>query len=139
PDRIAYYRHVGFEPRFLRFDGKWCLEINPTYRFTSDGKEPHPFREEYLSKIKSIEGSAAVGGIVVMFAALLADRHNLFAKNYGHLGFGDLMSVKMPVGIDDSLWSKRDTSPPQDGTLDVGIDPNGDIDQTGLLFHEDML
>lgn len=139
PDRIAYYRHVGFEPRILRFDGKWCLEINPTYRFTSDGEDLHPFREEYLSKIKSIEGSGAVGGIVVMFAALLADRHDLFARNYEHLGFGNLMGVDMPVGIDDSLWRKRDAQPPQNETDDGDIDPISDIARTDLLFREDVL
>jgi hypothetical protein len=139
PERIAYYRHVGFEPFILQFDGQWCLQINPTYRFTSDGEELHPFREEYLSKIKSIEGSGAVGGIVVMFAALFADRHGLFARNYEHLGFGDLLGVEMPVGIDDLLWRKRDAEPPQDESDDGDIDPITDIARTDLLFREDLL
>lgn len=138
-ERIAYYRHVGFEPFILQFDGQWCLQINPTYRFTSDGEELHRFREEYLSKIKSIEGSGAVGGIVVMFAALLADRHGLFAGNYEHLGFGELLGVEMPVGIDDSLWRKRDAEPPQDDTDDGDIDPITDIARSDLLFRENML
>jgi len=139
PERIAYYRHVGFESFILQFDGQWCLQINPTYRFTSDGEELHPFREEYLSKIKSIEGSGAVGGIVVMFAALLADRHGLFDRNYEHLGFGDLLGVEMPVGIDDLLWRKRDTEPPQEEPDDGDIDPIADIARSDLLFREDML
>jgi hypothetical protein len=140
-DKIAYYRHVGFEPRLLRFDGKWCLEINPTYRFTSDGEDLHPFREEYLSKIKSIEGSGAVGGIVVMFAALLADRQDLFARNYEHLGFGGLLGVEVPVGIDDALWRKHDASPPRDAIDDDDDDSDllGDVDRTDLLFREDTL
>jgi len=140
PDKVAYYRHVAFEPRFIRFDGKWCLEINPTYRFTSDGAEPHPFREEYLSKIKSIEGSGAVGGIVVMFAALLADRTYLFARNYDHLGFGSLLGVDLPVGIDDLQWRKRDAAPPQDATDDDDdTDPIAEAERTDLLFREDIL
>jgi hypothetical protein len=138
-ERIAYYRHVGFEPFLLQFDGQWCLQINPTYRFTSDGEKLHPFREEYLSKIKSIEGSGAVGGIVVMFAALLADRHDLFARNYKHLGFGDLLGVEMPVGIDDSLWRKRDAEPPQDESDDGDIAPITDTARSDLLFREDLL
>lgn len=130
PSKIAYYRHVAFEPRFRYFDGRWCLEINPTYRFTSDGEQLHPYREELLSKIKSIEGSGAVGGLVVMFAALLADRTDLFANNYPYLGFSDLLDVEMPVGIDDLLWRKRDIT----GAV-------GDEDETsddGLVDDEDL-
>lgn len=106
--KIIYYRHVGFEPRFRQFDGRWCLEINPTYLFTTNGEQTHPYNEEYRSKIKSIEGSGAVGGAVVMFAALLRDRDDLYADNYPHLGFGTLIDGQLDVGIDDKLWSVSD-------------------------------
>lgn len=108
PSKVFYYRHVGFEARFRRFDRRWCLEINPTYLFTSDGEKTHPFHQEYLSKIKSIEGSGAVGGTVVMFAALLCDQQGLFADNYPHLGFGRLLEGDLDVGIDDKLWAEGD-------------------------------
>jgi hypothetical protein len=108
PTKLFYYRHVGFEPRFRHFDGRWYLEINPTYLFTSDGEKTHPYNQEYLSTIKSIEGSGAVGGTVVMFAALLRDRDGLFPDNYPHLGFGNLLEGELNVGIDDKLWSKDD-------------------------------
>lgn len=136
PSRIMYYRHVGFEPRFRRFDNQWCLEINPTYRFTSNGVELHPYHEEYLSKIKSIEGSGAVGGLVVMFAALLRDQEGLFADNYPHLGFGGLLGVDLPVGIDDALWRKRDvTATAESASAD---DDQGlvDDDDLGPLFRQ---
>lgn len=109
PARFLYYRHVGFEPRFRHFDGQWCLEINPTYVFTIDGKIHHPYHQEYLSKIKSIEGSGAVGNLVVMFSSLLRDRDDLFAShaNYKHLGFGGLLGVDLNVGIDDQLWAQH--------------------------------
>ena len=112
PSRIWYYRHCGFEPWFKRFDGQWCLQINPTYLFTSDGHQVHPFHADYLSKIKSIEGSGAVGNQVVMYAALLQDRTGLFARseNYPHLGFGDLLSVNLDVGINDHSWSSQGKS-----------------------------
>ena len=74
PSRVAYYRHVGFERHFRRIgsEGSGFLEINPTYYYTTDGHEPHPFREEYLSKIKTIEGNNAVGGLVVMLRGTTA-------------------------------------------------------------------
>lgn len=121
PSKIFYYRHVGFEPRFRRFDGKWCLEINPTYLFTSDGQKKHPYHEEYLAKIKSLEGSAAVGGTVVMFASLLRDREGLFADNYPHLGFGNLLEAELEVGINDKLWSNSDKSKPAEQPVDETV------------------
>ena len=45
PTKIAYYRHVGFERRFRFIGDKWYLEITPTYHFTSDGHQVHPFHE----------------------------------------------------------------------------------------------
>jgi hypothetical protein len=114
PTKVAYYRHVGFERRFKRIDKKWYLEINPLYHYTTDGHLPHPFREEYHSKIKSLEGNNAVAGTVVMFAALLQDEPTLFRQNYPHLGFGTLERVQVPIGIEDASWLKRDElqSPP---------------------------
>jgi hypothetical protein len=111
PSRIVYYRHVGFEPWFRKFEGQWCLEINPTYLFTSDGREMHPFHQEYLSKIKTIEGSGAIGNTIVMFSALLRDREGLFAckEHYPHLGFGDLLGATLEVGINDQSWGKPKT------------------------------
>lgn len=122
PAKIIYYRHVGFEPRFRRFDGLWCLEINPTYLFTSDGDKTHPYHQEYLSKIKSIEGSGAVGGTVAMFASLFRDREGLFPDNYPHLGFSDLLAAELDVGIDDKLWAKNDkkrTEEPVDEAIEM--------------------
>lgn len=122
PSKLFYYRHVGFESRFRLFDGRWCLQINPTYLFTSDGLKTHPYHQEYLAKIKTIEGSGAVGGSVVMFAALLRDRDGLFADNYPHLGFGNLLDGELDVGIDDKLWAKDDTKQPAERPLEETIE-----------------
>jgi hypothetical protein len=122
PEKLFYYRHIGFESRFRRFDGRWCLEMNPTYLFTLDGVTKHPYHEEYLAKIKSIEGSGAVGGSVVMFAALLRDRDDLFADNFPHLGFGALLEAEIEVGIDDKLWSKTDKRKLEDHPVDEPIE-----------------
>jgi len=133
PEKIFYYRHVGFEPRFRRFDGRWTLEINPTYLFTSDGDRVHPYHQEYLSKIKTIEGSGAVGGSVVMFAALLRDRVGLFADNYPHLGFGSLLEAEIDVGIDDKLWSKDDSKKPALQQADQEVELTDDEWTAGTL------
>ncbi|MCC6910343.1 MAG: DUF4365 domain-containing protein [Phycisphaerales bacterium] len=108
-DETAYYRHCGFEGEFRRFGGQWYLQITPRYVFTTDGREPHPYREEYQAKIKAIEGSAAVRGLVIMFSELL--RHDdapLFQSPYPFLGFGELAQATVSVSIDDAEWSTGD-------------------------------
>lgn len=139
PPKYQYYRHVGFEPRFHFFDGLWCLQINPTYLFTSDGDKTHPYHQEYLSKLKSIEGSGAVGGTVAMFASLLRDRDGLFDTNYPHLGFGKLLDAELDVGIDDKLWAMNDkkkiSEQPVDDAVGIAeIEPNSD---DSPLFEDD--
>ncbi len=122
PTQVAYYRHQGFKSHFIRLDGKWYMEITPRYIFTADGKEPHRFREEYQSKIKTIEGGAAVRGTIVMFASLLQDETGLFAKSYPHLGFGELATTEIGVGIDDELWGKKDELQPSSQTEQEEVD-----------------
>lgn len=123
PEKIAYYRHYGFEPQFHWLDGKWYLEITPRYVFTVDGREPHPFREEYQAKIKTIEGGTAVRNTVLMFASLLQDQTGLFASNYPHLGFGELATAETEIGIDDELWAKKDELQPSSQTELEEVDP----------------
>jgi len=104
--RIAYYRHDALEHRFLRFGDTWYLMIEPTYVFTSDGKQPDPYREEHLSKIKSIEGDAAVSGKVVMFNELFRDHDSLYDDPYPFIGFGKTEWIELNVGIDDEAWTR---------------------------------
>lgn len=103
--KIAYYRHEAFQHRFLRFGDCWYLMIEPTYVFTTDGEEPDPYREEHLSKIKSIEGDAAILGKIVMFKDMLKDRSSLFEGSYPFLGFGAIKTVHVNAGIDDKAWA----------------------------------
>ncbi|MBC8869381.1 MAG: DUF4365 domain-containing protein [Planctomycetes bacterium] len=105
-ERVAYYRHDGFAHRFLRFGESWYLMIEPRYVFTRDGKDPDPYREERQSKIKTLEGDAAISGKVVMFADLLKDDESLFDSAYPFLGFDTLEKSQLHVGIDDDGWAR---------------------------------
>jgi hypothetical protein len=57
-----------------------------------------------------------------MFAALLRDREGLFADNYPHLGFGNLLDGELEVGIDDKLWAKDDKKQPADQPVEEAIE-----------------
>jgi len=69
--KFLHLRHQSFEGRFVRWGEKWFLEINPTYRYTSDGKKKYLFHEENLSGIKRIEGNRAVLSQVMLWVHLL--------------------------------------------------------------------
>ncbi|MHB1861789.1 MAG: DUF4365 domain-containing protein [Gemmatimonadaceae bacterium] len=106
---VAYYRHSAFISRFRRYGGRWYVEIEPTYHFTSDGHHQHPRYEAYLKGIKRLEKNATVLGQVVMWAALLRgreeDQASLFTPSpYAYLRFGNLSTFKLGVGIDDKSW-----------------------------------
>lgn len=106
---VSYYRHNAFFGRFRRYDGRWYLEIEPTYYFSSDGRRRHPFYESRLKGIKKLEKNATVLGQVVMWAALLRGREEndegMFGPApYHFLRFGPLATFEVPVGIDDVAW-----------------------------------
>ena len=103
PTRIAYYRHLAFEPRFRRLGGNWCLEITPTYHFTADGKAPSKYRESYLAGIKRIEKHVAFTGNVLFWAHFLTAR-DLFSRPSPFLTFADLLEFSVDFGIYDDDW-----------------------------------
>lgn len=123
PDRIVYYRHLAFVPRFVRFGEQWYLEITPTYHFTSDGKKPSRYRESYLSGIKRIEKHAAVRMNLEFWGSFLIER-DLFAQT-GFITFANLLEFQTDFGIPEEDWlSKADdeekarlVEPPEAQTL----------------------
>lgn len=111
--RVAYYRHNAFSHQFLRFDSFWFLMIEPTYVFTSDGKDPDPYRQEHLAGIKQLERDAAVAGAIVMYWEMLKDRESLFDDPYPFLGFDAIEWADCPVGIDDKAWARIKQAVPE--------------------------
>lgn len=111
---MAYYRHHAFQRTFREYDAEWFLQIDPTYRFTADGRQLDRFGSDRLTKMRKLEKNPAVMGHVLMWASLLGDppREDLFAAPvYPHLGFGDLVSFDLSAGIDDKLWLASDENP----------------------------
>lgn len=116
-----FYRHYAFGGRFRRYDGVWFLEITPTYRFTSDGWNVLRFEESKLKGIKALEKNATVLGQVVMWADLLRGRHEqaeLFdaGEDYPFLGFGELETFGLDVGINEPAWLATEENQDADAT-----------------------
>jgi hypothetical protein len=114
PGRIAYYRHSAFEGHFRRFDGRWYLEITPTYRFTSDGFRRSRYEAERLKKIKGFEHNDTVRRHVLMWTQYLRGDESLLADRYAFLRFGELLSFVLDVGINDDQWLAFDEQPSDD-------------------------
>ena len=117
------FRHLAFRGFFRRFDEYWCLEITPTYRFTSDGFTLDRFHEENLKGIKQLEGNRAVLSNVLFWAHYLQPRTGLFDRDPLPLQFGKLLAFRCDVGITDAEWLKAD--------------PGGSQHQEAELFPDD--
>jgi len=107
PTRIAYYRHLAFQPKFRRFGGQWFLEITPTYHFTKDGQKPDSYGEDRLSKIKRIEKNAAVFASVLFWARFICTPDDFFRKGNEFAHFADLMDFPVEFGVNDEDWKNR--------------------------------
>jgi hypothetical protein len=104
-----YYRHSAFRARFMRFGGKWFLQIEPTYHFTKDGKVISALSAAALSGIKRLENNQAVHGQVIMWARRLQQQTPWEAKAR-KLFFADPIKFSLDSGFDDEHWLKTDES-----------------------------
>ena len=105
---FEWRRHMAFRGQFRLLDGRWCLEITPTYRFTRDGFELERFHEDRLKGIKRLEGNRAVLSCVLFWADYLKPKTNLFVTEAPPIRFGDLLTFESPVGINDKQWLSAD-------------------------------
>ena len=102
------WRHLAFRGQFRRLDGRWYLEITPTYRFTRDGVDLDLFHEDQLNGIKRIEGNRAVLSTIMFWADYLKPKETLFSSEMPPLTFGELATFDIEVGVDDKKWLSRD-------------------------------
>lgn len=109
----AYYRHSAFWGRFVRYDRKWYLEVNPTYRFTSNGKDQSLYSADSLKGIKERENNAAVIGQFIMWRYFLTNRGggDLYKDRYPFISFVSVPDLILPYGVPDELWRSREAGP----------------------------
>jgi len=129
---FTWLRHLGFRRQFRLLDGRWFLEITPTYLFTWDGLRLYRFHQERLRTIKRIEGNRAVLSSILVLAGFLARSDDLLPeKGRQSLVFGGLEDVTLPFGVDDWAWSGEGTQ---------GDEPDSDpIDLLTVLPDEEDL
>lgn len=103
-DGYSFCRHLGFRAQFLRLEGNWYLEINPQYRFTSDGDRRSKFEAESISKLKRMQHNDAVRQEVQAISTYLTEQPSLLTPDYRFLSFGELLEFEVPFGFDETAW-----------------------------------
>jgi hypothetical protein len=94
-------RHLCFRGRFRQLYGEYYLEINPSYRFTNDGRAKDRFHSESLSQIKRLERNRAVLGQVRLWNHLIASRPTYDGAPKMALRFGTALSFDIEVRPDE--------------------------------------
>nr|WKN36004.1 SMEK domain-containing protein [Tunicatimonas sp. TK19036] len=57
---VMYYKHLAFRNVIKYLDENWCVIINPSWYFTSNGYDKSPFHTKNLQGIKRLENNTAV-------------------------------------------------------------------------------
>jgi hypothetical protein len=102
--RVSYVRHQAFRPGFEYVDGRWHLEVVPDYLFTFDGEHESRWADEKLAGIKKREKNLAVLGHMRMWEHILTRPPSLLTDEPPLLLFGPLLTIEVPIGLDDALW-----------------------------------
>jgi nucleoside phosphorylase len=116
---FRYYRHNAFRSQFLRLNGKWYLEIIPTYHYTTDGYAVYKYYEDEVKGIKRIEDNEAIFRQVIFWSRVLKGaepepaRHIIFDEDeeradYPYLRLGDLLEYSLDYGIIDDAWKNKE-------------------------------
>ncbi|MFC3164666.1 DUF4365 domain-containing protein [Ciceribacter thiooxidans] len=115
PEKPGYVRHHAANLRFERLGDEWFIVIDPTFYFTRNGFEPHPFPGALLAGKKRLERNAAVRGQVVMWQSLLEDsatpKNDLFqetAASDHFLGFERLPLAELAQAVPEDTWNRTD-------------------------------
>jgi hypothetical protein len=103
---VSYYRHAAFKAQFHRFNGKWFLQVIPTYHFTSDGYRVSPLAAAALSGIKRLENNEAVYGQVLMWARIFQQQTSWKARPR-RLFLADPLKFQSTAGFEDDVWLKQ--------------------------------
>ena len=106
--KYQWLRHLAFRGQFRVFEREWYLEITPTYRFTHDGQALDRFHSERLAGIKRLEGNRAVLSALLLWSDFLRRPVDLFDQRSPVLGFGELVTAEIDVGLADAAWLSAD-------------------------------
>ncbi len=112
--RPGYVRHHAATFRFERLADEWFVVTDPTFYFTRNGYQPHPYPEALLAGKKRLEKNAAIRGQVMMWQHLLvtsSDAHpGLFDVDLPKplLGFQRVPPLELSRAVPEDSWARTD-------------------------------
>ncbi len=115
-NRPGYVRHHAAIFRFERLADEWFVVTDPTFYFTRNGYQPHPYPEALLAGKKRLEKNAAIRGQVMMWQHLLvtsSDAHpGLFDVDLPTplLDFQRLPLLEFSRAVPEDSWARTDPS-----------------------------
>ncbi|MGD9671554.1 MAG: DUF4365 domain-containing protein [Hyphomicrobiaceae bacterium] len=112
--RPGYVRHHAATFRFERLADEWFVVTDPTFHFTRNGFQPHPYPEALMAGKKRLEKNAAIRGQVLMWQHLLVSSSDiqpgLFDVDVPQplLGFERLPLLELSRGVPEDSWTRTD-------------------------------
>ncbi|MEZ5901258.1 MAG: DUF4365 domain-containing protein [Hyphomicrobiaceae bacterium] len=110
----GYVRHHAATFRFERLADEWFVVTDPTFYFTRNGYQPHPYPEALLAGKKRLEKNAAIRGQVMMWQHLLVTsseaRPGLFDTDLTEplLSFERLPLLELSRAVPEDTWTRTD-------------------------------
>jgi hypothetical protein len=103
------YKHCAFKSEFEMIEGRWYMQISPTYFYTYDGRRKKYNADEFLSRMKRLERNKAVFSQLRLWEEFLCDSggKDLVSPGYSHIAFGPLAFFNIGRSVPDSLWRKE--------------------------------
>jgi hypothetical protein len=125
-DGYTGYRHDAAELAVRRLDGRWYVQVRPSYLFTWDGRKVSGHHDDALSVIKRMETHPAVSQALRMWAHLFVERLTLDGASQDPFALGPLAELSSPRSVIDQTWrrvSAKDLGYPDDDGLTL-FDPD---------------
>lgn len=101
------FRHDAAHIVVRRLDGRWYVQITPTYLFTWDGRKISGHHASALKGIKKLDKHATVSQMLRLWEHLLVERLTMDDElDRDAFLLGELASVRVPVSIDQKAWQR---------------------------------
>jgi hypothetical protein len=101
---VLFYQHLAFSGRFYHLEGKWYLQINPNWFFSSDGYRKTDYLNYYLKWLKREEVNTDVKNDFRFVVWFFKDRMgHLFDESF--IKFSEPKFFSGSPELLDELWS----------------------------------
>lgn len=103
-DAIQHWQHQAFRHFFVRYGGRWFLNVIPFWAFTSDGRgHPSRWQRKSSANMRKPEKNRAVLGHVMFWASVVCKEPDLFRPNEPFRVERPL-ELQLSPSVNDDAW-----------------------------------